>query len=680
MLFKLSVQNLKKSMRDYAIYFFTLILGVAIFYVFNSLEKQTIMLKTSSADYEIIELMNSVMSGISVFVAFVLGCLIVYASNFLMKRRKKEFGIYMLLGMEKGKIARILMIETIFIGLISLGAGLTLGIVVSQGMSMLVIQLFEADMSQFEFIVSKSAIGKTVLYFVLMYVVVLLLDVFVVGKSKLINLIHAEKKVEKNTAKNPVFCAIVFLIAIVVLGSAYYRMTAEATEITETWQLMVEIGKGVVATFLIFWSGSGMFLFVVSRRKKFYLRGLNCFTVRELEGRFNTTVISGSIICLMLFVTICVLSSAMSMRESVNHNLKEMTPVDVNFDMDIADGQRIEDILTQTGVDTGMFRDVISIQSYTAADQSLTVASTIGAAFEELQWDDSVKDYYREMLDEVIKVSDYNAIARRYGLEEYTLDRDEYMVVANFDSMVSLRNLGLEKGQTLTIGGRTYHPKYKECQDGYIVMASNHTNFGFILVPDDVNLEGYRSYYDYYVADYQATSSMSIEEISTYIDSAQFNQLINPENKTWPSIEITTKTDLYANSISLTAMIVFIGIYLGIVFMISSAAILALKELSEAVDNKEKYVILRRIGVDEKDMNRSILAQSALFFGMPLLLACIHSIFGIQVCNYVLETFGKSGLLYSIIVTAVLIVFIYGIYFLITYLCSKQMIREKRTR
>lgn len=160
MLFKLSIQNLRKSLKDYTIYFATLIIGVAIFYVFNSMEKQTIMMKTSSATYGVIKLMNSTMAAISVFVAFVLGCLIVYASNFLMKRRKKEFGIYMLLGMEKGRIARIIMTETIIIGLVSLVLGLTVGIIASQGMSILVAKLFEADMTKYQFVVSYSAIGK----------------------------------------------------------------------------------------------------------------------------------------------------------------------------------------------------------------------------------------------------------------------------------------------------------------------------------------------------------------------------------------------------------------------------------------------------------------------------------------------------------------------------------------
>lgn len=680
MLFKLSVRNLRKSIRDYAIYFATLIIGVAIFYIFNSLEKQTVMMTVSSTSYyeEIITLLNNTISSISVFVAFVLGFLIVYASNFLMKRRKKEFGIYMILGMEKGKIARILMFETVIIGIVSLGIGVTVGIIGSQGMSILVARLFEADMSDFIFIVSKSAIVKTIIYFVIMYAVVLVLDTYVVGKAKLIDLINSGKKSERNTAKNPVVCVIVFLAAAVMLGSAYYAVTADNSAITTTSQLIWQIVKGVAGTFLIFWSLSGLMLFCASRAKRFYYKGLNSFTVKELSSRINTTVFSGSIICLMLFITICVLSSAMSIRKSINDNLKEMTPVDVNFIVEIHEDMEVADIFESTGVDTSIFKDVVNFNSYHKADGSFTMADTIGDLLYDLEFSTDYADYLRELPEEIVKISDYNQAAELYGLEKYSLDEDEYIIVANYDSMVSVRNQGLKRGNIIELGGKEYRPKYEKCQSGFIEMASNNTNFGFILVPDDVNLDGFEKYENYYLANYSESSGMSIEEIEAYIDSKEFTGKINPENKSWPAVDINSRTLIYGKSIGLTAMIIFIGVYLGIVFMISSAAILALKELSEASDNKDKYIVLRRIGVDEKQINHSLFLQSAVFFGIPLILACIHSVFGIQVCNYIFETFGNSGLIYSIFATAGMIILIYGMYFFITYSCSKKIISDKR--
>ena len=131
MLFKISVKNIRKSFKDYAVYFFTLILGVAVFYVFNAIDSQTVMLDVRKNVYDIIKLMNEMLSGVSVFVSCVLGFLIIYASRFLIKRRNKEFGIYLTLGMSKRKISIILFFETLLIGIVSLVVGLFLGTVLS---------------------------------------------------------------------------------------------------------------------------------------------------------------------------------------------------------------------------------------------------------------------------------------------------------------------------------------------------------------------------------------------------------------------------------------------------------------------------------------------------------------------------------------------------------------------
>ena len=152
MLFKLALKNIRKSIKDYSIYFFTLVIGVIIFYIFNALDTQTAMLDVSSSTREIIRLMTTFLSGVSVFVAVVLGALIIYASNFLIKRRKKEFGIYLTLGMSKRKMSAILLAETILVGIISLGIGLLAGIILSQFMSIVVANIFEADMSEFRFV------------------------------------------------------------------------------------------------------------------------------------------------------------------------------------------------------------------------------------------------------------------------------------------------------------------------------------------------------------------------------------------------------------------------------------------------------------------------------------------------------------------------------------------------
>ena len=213
MLFKLSLKNMKKSFKDYAIYFLTLVLGVAIFYMFNSLDSQQAMIKVSQSTRDLIELMISMLGMVSVFIAIVLGFLIVYANNFLINRRKREFGIYMTLGMGKRQISKIILIETILVGIISLIVGIFIGVFASQFMSILVAKLFESDMEEFTFVFSKDACIKTCIYFAVMYIAVMIFNTLTISRYKLINLLTAGRKNEKVKIKNPIISILVFIIA-----------------------------------------------------------------------------------------------------------------------------------------------------------------------------------------------------------------------------------------------------------------------------------------------------------------------------------------------------------------------------------------------------------------------------------------------------------------------------------
>ena len=279
MLLKLSLRNIKRSFKDYTIYFMTLILGVAIFYLFNSIESQTVMLNVSSSTREIIGMMVNILSGVSVLVSFILGFLIVYASRFLMKRRNKEFGIYMTLGMGKRQISSILLCETFFIGIISLAVGLVIGVALSQLMSIFVASMFEADMTRFAFVFSSSAMLKTILYFGVIYIVVMIFNVFFIGKQELIDLLLAHRKNEKVKMKNMWLCSGVFIIGMIMLGYAYYLVTAGITKLDTAEKIFVPIGLGIVSTFLIFWSVSGFVLKIFMAKKKTENHGNEKYTL-----------------------------------------------------------------------------------------------------------------------------------------------------------------------------------------------------------------------------------------------------------------------------------------------------------------------------------------------------------------------------------------------------------------
>ena len=685
---KLSFRNIKKSFKDYAIYFFTLILGVAIFYVFNSIESQTVLLDVTNSTHEVIDLMTNMLSGASVFVAFILGFLIIYASRFLIKRRNKEFGIYMLLGMSKRKISMILFFETILIGIISLAVGLGLGVLLSQLMSMLVANMFEADMTKYEFIFSSQACIKTIIYFGIMYVIVMLFNTVNIGKCKLIDLIQTNKKSEKVKMKNPMLCTIVFIISAIALGYAYYMVTGGINEtIKPPEDIFKPIVIGAVSTFFIFWSLSGLILKIVTSMKNLYVKGLNTFTFRQLSSKINTTVFSMTIISLMLFVTICVLSSALSLKNSMTANLDELAPADIQLEKRVLNEDWLDQGYNEEQIKNSKLsiREILekfdfNIDSYLEESveynlyqtEELTFGDTLGDNWE------TIKNTYTSLIpynvaDDIMTISDYNKVAKFYGNEEYTINEDEYIIVADYDSMIEIRNVALKDNQEITVFGHTLKPKYNECQYGFVEMASNHINSGIIIVPDDIVDDNY-IVYNSIIGNYYTDSLDEQREIQEQLK----NLINNPISLEYNLPSINSKVDISEASIGTGALVTFLGLYLGIVFLIASVAILALKELTESTDNKERYNMLRKLGADEKMINKSLFRQIAIFFMFPLLIAIIHSIFGITFCSYIIETFGNEQLLPSIIMTAIFIVVFYGGYFLITYLSSKNIIKENR--
>lgn len=685
MLFKLSIKNITKSIKDYAIYFFTLVLGVAIFYVFNAIDSQTVMLNVSSSTSEIIRLMTTILGGVSVFVSFILGFLIIYASRFLIKRRNKEFGIYLTLGMSKRKISLILFFETLIIGVISLGVGLALGIVLSQLMSILVANMFEADLTKFQFTFSSSAALKTLLYFSIMYLIVMIFNTIIVNKCKLIDLLHGNKKSEKVKLKNPIICTIVFIIAVIALSYAYYLVTdgfGTSPLMNTISGILIPIVLGCISTFLIFWSLSGLILKIVMHLKKYYYKGLNSFTVRQISSKINTTVFSMTIICLMLFFTICIFSSALSIKNSLSGNLKDLAPVDIQFSklQQLSDEEEeslskdiIEDYNT-TVKDTlqrldvyKYLKDVVDINIYRL--EEITLKDSFGDQIEQIRKDYPLLAYQDK--ETLIKLSDYNRLAKLYNKKELTLKDNEYVIIANYKMMAGIRNISLKNNTKLTINGKDYYPKYQECQDSFIELSGSATNTGVIILPDNA-LEGIHPYKNVLAANYQADTKEEKENVEDIVST-----IINNHFNKDTLLSYNTKIDIYASSIGLGAMVTFVGLYLGIIFLISSAAILALKELSESTDNKERFNMLRKIGTDEKMINKALFNQIAVFFLFPLLLAIIHSIFGIEFANYILKTMGTESLLSSIILTAVFLVVIYGGYFLVTYYCSKTIIKER---
>ena len=725
MLFKLSFRNITRSIKDYAIYFFTLVLGVTLFYVFNSVGSQAAVLELNNSRKLIVDLLAKILSGMSVLVVFILGALIIYASRFLIKRRNKEFAIYLTLGMSKRKISRLLFFETLMIGVISLGVGLLLGIGVSQLISVLIAKLFETNMDKFTFVFSEKAFFDTILYFGLIYLIVIFFNTVIVGRLKIIELLQGSKKSEKAFLKNPLLRAIVFVVSASVLGYAYWWVNNDKISLMDrVYNLLWPVIAGVVSTFLIFWSLSGLIMEIVTRSKKFYFKGLNSFVFRQISSKVNTAVVSMSLISLLLFLTISILSLCFSINESMKKELAYNTPVDAMTEL--TDYLAVYGSNSSVGYLSHMSKDqekaaLATSQDYmkkslyqNMIDRSPDLAKDIKDHLELNVYADSSFTYGQILPSGVmtgiveasiskatvplVRVSDYNKLAKFYHRDEIHLKDDQYQFLADYKTMAEILDKALTANTQIKYHNFTLNPVAKKHQEGFITSSGFKSNIGILIVPDNVITDqpiGTQAL----LMNYNLNSSRTAEQIDEDLRKAfdlgdlsvevttseeEAQKAVSSDRKadrpSGVAINFYTKLLVKAASVGMQAIATFVGFYLGIIFLISSAAILALKQLSESSDNTEKYAALRRLGASNKMLNRALLVQIAIFFLAPLLIGIIHSIFGIMFASSIIEIFGSDGLLASIPMTVSMIVLIYGGYFLLTYISSKRIISEKQLR
>ncbi len=678
MFYKLAFQNVKKSIRDYTIYFLTLTFGVCLFYAFNSLDSQAVMQKLTSDSRDIMDMLVNMLGGISVFISVILGFLIIYANRFLMKRRKKELGVYMTLGMRKFTISRILTIETLVIGIFSLAVGLIAGVFAAQGLSVLTAQMFEVRLDEFHFVFSNAALIKTLIYFGIIFLIVMLFNGITVSKFKLIDLLNASKKNETLRVKSLWVSVVLFILSIACLATAYTVIIQVGLFAWNSTVLMCII-LGIIGTFLFFLSLSGFLLRAVKGCKSLYYNGLNMFILRQINSKVTTTFISMTLICLMLFVTICVLSSGKGIADTSSATLKEVTPYDVtvyNFydDESVEEGRDLRGyfvkMLEEAGaLDDDIVKEYASLEIYETDLQYRQLFKYYG---KELNGQVSNEVYERQMEyhPEVIPVSQFNEALKLQGKDPITLSGNQAAIVCNYaENMPAYEEL-IKNGGTITIFGEEYTLYPTLVEAAYYTTAAPSIA-GSVIVPDETVKELLTPSREYVNVQLRG----NVEENSR-IFSERCNTIEPEQSNYYTTSECITKTLMYEQSKGMSVVATYIAIYIGIIFLITSAAILALQQLSESSDNQERYRLLRKIGTDPKMINRSVFMQVFITFMLPLLLAIIHSIVGITVANQVIQVFGKVDALGGIIAAAAAIVLVYGGYMLATYFGCKSMVKK----
>lgn len=611
---KLALRNVRRSFRDYGVYLLTLTFGVCLFYTFNSIDGQGAMVFLSRNKNPMVEPIMMLIDVFSVFVAVVLACLILYANRFLLRRRKRELGTYLLLGLSQGQVSRLLFLETGLIGIASLIAGLALGAAASFGMSALTLSMFEIDVSgMLALTFSPRAAVKTVLYFGIIFLLVMALSGVQVSRSKLIDLIHGERKNEVLKPRPLSVAVFQFVLGVVCLAAAYAILLifGMALAVAIPFLCFPMLGLGTLGTLLIFRSLSGFVMKFVQGYPGLYFKNLNVFTLRQWISKVHTTYLAQTVVCILLLLAIGITASSLGLNSTLTALTDKDAPFDITVQNQSGDTELIDfgALLREGGVDPE----------------------------EKLAWSYDTVFYYNdeaitgyEDASAALRVSDYDALMARQGRSGYSGPLPSEDIT--FGTQLSTGNLGLT------------------C----------------ILVSDEMaeQLEPRRQIWS---ADYAGGDKEETE--------AQLLQLIRPLNDKMV-IRMETRLSIYADMVGNKILALFLGLYLGFTFLLAAAAVLALQQLSQGADNTGRYAVLRRLGAEEKQVKKSATQQVALAFLLPLALALVHSVVGMKAANDIIATAGRVDSAASSFVTAGVILAVYGGYFLATALACRRMAKN----
>lgn len=731
MLCKLAWGNVRRAGRDYLVYLLTLTLGVTVFYAFNTISMQV---DIAGIDEEgLAQVMGSMLGDLTYFLAGVMAFLMVYANNFIMKRRKKEFGLYQVLGMGRGRVATIMALETVIVSVVAFVAGIVLGVGLSQLMTFFTASLFKTQIANFRFFFSMHAFNLTLACMLVMFVLTLLLNLRAVRRTKLIELMGAERRNETIKTRNPWIAIAIFAVGVVLVGVAYYRLLRDGFPLTATDsklqeamnQFGITTAMVTVGTFALFWGLSGMLIKLLQSLRGVYWRGLNMFTVRQLAAKVNTVCFSMGVIAMILFLAITSVTCGMSIASVMNENLERYNPADMSqtyvyYTPDTLDyykeyvnpSEADRMVLADSTVDlysawhgdpwhgdrkdksadnndeTGKkvnIADVagehVQIDSYLSYPLGGSNPSVIPSEMCKTMGEKLPKAFEGSNADmtglSVTPASQYNKLRQMMGEEPVSIGRDQYLLTCDMGGeLVDLYTKYMAGGHALTLGGHTLKPATDKSDEDTAAIANSAmgSNGGTVVVADELlsqlNLQPYSS--SLLVNYKQGMDTTEADESIKY--TVLDNLLVDGKEPGSWGIFIT-RSEMYAQAAQMKGLISYLAIYIGFVLVVACAAILSIQQLSNVADGSRSYRVLAQIGCDDRQIRHSVMAQQAVFFLFPLAVGLAHSFVALKVIIELVSIFGNMSIGGTVGLTCAIFLAAYGGYFLVTYLMSAGMVQ-----
>lgn len=676
MLAKLAFGNMRKLLHDYAVYFLTLVLGVAVFYAFNTMSVQGDFLRGDVG--ETLSQVGQILDGLTVFLAVILGFLMVYANNFLMRRRKKELGLYQVLGMRTGQVNVVLALETLLVAAVSFGVGIALGVLVSQVLLFVTARMFATTVQHFSFFFSTDAFMLTLACFGVIFVVMMLFNWITLRRVRLIDLMSSARQNEKQFVRRLPLSIVLTAAGLVLMGVAYWRLIRDGFPMDNSMQggFIITTIMVAVGTFVFFYGLAGTLTALLTHMRGFYWRDLHMFTTRQIASRVNTTALSMGVIALILFLAMTTMTTGMSICNTLNAMVEKGTPYSASISVlptdPVADPIDLEAEVAKVGIDLSAVGSHATVR-IAVIPSELEGATSTFQRISELTGETIPKGFEHAMVGEVVSLSDYNAARALLGMEPVSLADGQYLLLCNMDQVEPFVNGGLEKGFSVTVGDVTLTPaRATVIDDASAVLQDNGlgANPGTFVVADDLaaSLPTYQQVIDVMYAGPTEEGDAALKGLE--------ERLSDSLGERSALTTVDTVTSVLADGTTTTGLISYMAIYIGFVLVIACAAILAIQQLSNASDSAGSYRTLSELGCSERLIFGSLRAQVAIAFALPLAVGLAHSLCAISVLNELVSAFGYSDALDGMTLGLVLFALVYGGYLALTYRMAHGIVRS----
>lgn len=654
---KLIFRNVKRNIKDYAIYFLTICLAVSMFYAFNSISHQPAMGNLSKSMSIWGDGLTTYIGVLSKFISFILAALILYANQFIMKRRSKELAIYTTLGMAQRKIAGIFVGETLLIGAAALIVGIGVGFFFSQALSALAVQLFVGNVGDLTLVFSLTAVKETMITFLLIYIIVALFSVRSIMKVKLIDMIKQERENQEITTGSTVFSVICFIGSVACSGIGIYFLIAGGITKNNIWYTAALLAAGIV---LLFYSITTVVITLAKKHKSFYYKGLNSFLVKQVSSKLKINMWVMVILTGLLILSITVLGVGFSVTGSFNQKVSTTKVVDFSI---MTNKMNPVELLKVNGIDpTQYIKKSEVLETY---DSQLEYLKLVPLKKENMsQMDRAILNGTVSLVGE----SDYNGLLSLIGEDPIELAQDEYLINASYESILPYYEAMLREGKKIELFGKPLKNKGTEILSTDTFIGLNRNNPGILIVDDSI-VEGREL----------KACIWNAKTLSKEAEEALYDEVNNTFLDMSVNDEIYYSSRVVADNtyIGIFGVVAFLCSYLGLILIIVTLAVLALQQLTETQENRIRYLNLTKIGASKVMIQRTIHKQIGVYFLAPLVPALILSIFVIKAVLSKVEPFFGLEIGVNLVVSVTILLAVYFIYYIVTCVVAQNII-EKR--